>query len=66
MKIKREDIEVIKEFIKEEECGFDFNCMHCVESNECHMEAIARSNEEYAESINYGGYSNAEEFYDNI
>lgn len=63
--------DLIKEFITEEECNYDcddemFNCESCSNFEECCMKAEIRCNVEFAESVDYGGYNTAEDFWEQI
>ena len=42
------------------------DCINCLSFEECHMEAIKRCNIGYAESIGYGGYNSANDFWEQI
>lgn len=64
-------MELIKEYITEEECMFDrdneiFDCESCSNFDECYMKAEIRCNTEFAESVDYGGYNTEEEFWEQI
>lgn len=66
---------LIKENINKEECDYmcdneAFNCDECSNFEECYIMAKVRCNDDlnniFAESINYGGYDNAEDFWEQI
>lgn len=65
---KLDDWEIleIKQFIEEDECSENFNCNSCSDAEYCYMESNTRCNNEFAESIDYGGYDNAEQFWENL
>ena len=58
--------DLIMDYLPECPYGDDFNCCNCDSIEECYLNANIRCNDAWAESINYGGYSNAEEFWDNL
>lgn len=69
--MNEEKMELIKEYITEEECTFDcdnevFDCESCSNFDECYMKAEIRCNTEFAESVDYGGYNTEEEFWEQI
>ena len=63
---------LIKEYITEEECSYmydgnsKFDCTSCTCLEECYMKACERCDVEFAESVNYGGYDNEEDFWEQI
>lgn len=66
---------LIKEYIDKEECEYIcddkvFDCIHCSCFEDCCAIAEIRCDDElndtFAKSINYGGYDNAEEFWEQI
>ena len=69
--MNEDKMELIKEYITEEECVFDcdnemFDCESCSNFDECYMKAEIRCNTEFAESVDYGGYNTEEEFWEQI
>lgn len=67
--MEEEKIELIKEYISEEECEYEydsglFECESCSCLEECYMKSCERCNLEFAESIRYGGCSTEEEFWE--
>lgn len=64
------DIDEMKERIMDElsECDNDreFDCANCCDLEECFSKASIKSEHEFAESINYGGYDSEEEFWDEL
>lgn len=59
--------DLITDYISERECHEDFlgnnyNCKECENIDDCHMIANSRCNNEWAESIDYGGCDTEEEF----
>lgn len=63
--------ELIVEYITENECNFmrdelPFDCESCSCFEECYMKSCERCDEEFAESVNYGGYDTAEDFWEQI
>lgn len=63
--------ELIREYITEDECRYDcddemFECESCSNFDECCMKAEIKCDREFAESVNYGGYSTEEEFWEQI
>ena len=74
-KIMNEKKNLIIEYISEEECVYMcknglFNCYDCNNLNECYMNAETKYNDElnrcFAESVTYGGYDTAEEFWSEL
>lgn len=74
-KYSKEELEsmadLITDYISERECtddliGNDYDCVNCGNIEECYMEANSRCNNEWAESINYGGYDSEDEFWENL
>ena len=74
-KYSKEELEsmadLITDYISKRECkedliGYDYDCVNCINIEECYMEANSRCNSEWAESINYGGYDSEEEFWENL
>jgi hypothetical protein len=61
---KEDMIELIQEysFGDNEMCIKD--CNDCVYLEECYSKAVDKCNSEFAKSINYGGYSSEEEFWE--
>lgn len=64
-----EKMDLIKEYITEEECGYMydievFSCESCSNFEDCYMKAEIRCNVEFAENIDYGGYNIAEDFWE--
>lgn len=48
-------------------CEYDtFDCIQCGNIEECYMGATQKCNEEYAESIGFGGYNSGDEFWENL
>lgn len=60
------EISEIKDFISEDECWNSFKCNECCDVEQCYMQASTRCNNEWAESIDYGGFDNAEQFWENL
>ena len=64
------DIDDMKQLITDElsECynDCDFHCANCCDLEECYSKASIKSNHEFAESIDYGGYDSEEEFWDEL
>lgn len=63
--------ELIKEYIAEDECSYmcddiKFNCNSCSCFEECYMKSCERCNSEFAESVDFGGYSTEEEFWEQL
>lgn len=61
--------EVMGNFIRDYLCQCEyktFDCIQCKNIEECYMDATQKCNEEYAESIGFGGYNSADEFWDNL
>ena len=64
-------INIIKDYITRKDCNkisgrFDselFNCSECTDKDVCVAIATNRCNSDFAESINYGGCRNEEEFW---
>lgn len=50
----------------EEHMGNNMNCISCDCIEDCYIKANNRCNSEFAESINYGGYDSAEEFWEQL
>ena len=66
--VKEEMKYLIKDYITEDECSYNgdgeiYGCESCSNFEECYMDCNMRCNSEYAKSIDYGGYSNEEEFW---
>lgn len=76
-----EKISLISEYIDEEECGYMcddnlFDCASCSFFEKCYTLSCERCDDDlgcsnddfdgFAETINYGGYKNAEEFWNEI
>lgn len=64
-----EKMDLIKEYITEEECSCEcdyevFDCKSCSNFEECYMKAEIKCNTDFAESIDYGGYNTAEDFWE--
>lgn len=57
--------DVIEEYLTECE-NDDFDCTNCPDISECYYKAQDICNDEFAESISYGGYDTAEEFWENL
>ena len=58
-------------YITEDECCYMndcelFDCDSCGSLEECYMEACERCNVEFAESVDYGGYANEEDYWSQI
>ena len=68
----KEDMKyLIMDYINEDECqenndGVLYGCEICSNFEECYINANMECNIEYAESINYGGYDSAEEFWEEL
>ena len=58
--------EFISDYIIPDECDNDMNCKNCTEVDACYMRANNRCNSEWAESIDYGGCSSEEEFWEQL
>ena len=58
--------ELISDYTSHDECDYDMKCKNCECINECYIEANNRCNSEWAESIDYGGYSSEEEFWEQL
>ncbi len=58
--------DLISDYISKEECEYDLNCKNCNFIDDCYIKANNRCNSEFAESINYGGYSTEEEFWEQL
>lgn len=66
--MKEEMKYLIRDYVSEDECevnndGVLYGCKTCNNFEECYMDSNTRCNGEYAESINYGGYNNEEDFW---
>ena len=65
-----DNIDEMVELIQDElpECEYDenFNCKECSELEECYYKASTKSEHEFAESVNNGGYDSEEEFWENL
>jgi len=61
---KEEMIELIKEYSLDDNEMCIENCSDCVCLEECYSKAIDKCDSEFAKSINYGGYSSEEEFWE--
>lgn len=64
-----EKMDLIREYITEEECNFEcddemFDCKLCSNFEECYLKAEIRCNTDFAESVDYGGYNTAEDFWE--
>lgn len=62
---------LIRDYITKEECDYmcddaRFNCDSCSCFEECYMKSCERCNDEFAKSINYGGYNTEEDFWEQI
>ena len=57
---------LIMNYITEDECFNMFDCNSCVDFEECYMKSCERCNIEFAESVDYGGYDNEEEYWSQI
>ena len=63
---------LIREYITEEECSCMcdgdsmFDCTSCSCLEECYMNAYEKCDVEFAKSVNYGGYNNEEDFWEQI
>lgn len=61
----------IKEHITEEECSYAcddivFDCEHCGCFEDCYFESCERWDDEYVDSVAYGGYLTKEDFWEQI
>lgn len=61
--------DLIEEYITEKECEYMcddelFNCDFCSNLEECYMKSCERCDIEFAESVDYGGYDNEEDFWE--
>lgn len=75
--MEEEKIELIKEYISEEEClstrgkGL-FDCHNCEYLNECYTSAKSEynncdyTNHVFADAINFGGYDTEEDFWNEL
>ena len=66
-----EEKSLIRDHITEDECNYMtddtlFNCDSCSCFEECYMKSCERCNSEFAESVEYGGYNTAEDFWEQI
>ena len=61
-----EMIDVINDELTECEFNMNFDCKSCSELETCYFKASTKSNHEFAESIDYGGYDSEEEFWENL
>ena len=65
-----EDIEEMIELINEYKIEYDgcerIDCQNCGFLEDCYYTAKDKENSEWAKSINYGGYSNEEEFWEQL
>ena len=64
-----EKIGLIREYITEKECNYEcgyevFDCKSCSNFEECYMKAEIRCDADFAESVDYGGYNTAEDFWE--
>lgn len=66
---------LIIEYIEENECKYicdknKFNCENCNNFDDCHMEAEIRYNDDFnnrfARAVNFGGYNNEEDFWEQL
>lgn len=62
---------LIKEYITKEECDYmcdeaRFDCAHCSCFEDCYMKSCERCNNEFANNIEYGGYNNSEDFWEQL
>lgn len=73
--MNEEKKDLIMEYITEDECSYScdnklFNCDLCSSFEECYIIADNKCNEEFndvfAESVDYGGYNNEEEFWEQL
>lgn len=66
---KNEMKNLIQEYITETECNYEcdgivFDCYSCSCLKDCYIKSCERCNNEFAESIDYGGYDTAENFWE--
>jgi hypothetical protein len=72
MNKKNEKKNLIKGCITKEECSYmcddkEFDCDKCSNFEECYMTVKMRCDEDFVvESVNCGGYNNAEEFWEQL
>lgn len=75
MQFMKENIDLIKEYISEEECRYIcfeklFNCDNCANYEECYLEAEIKCNDDFnnvfAKSVDYGGYNNQDDFWEQL
>ena len=69
--MKEEMKYLIRDYVSEDECevnndGVLFGCGLCSNFEECYINANTECNIEYVESINYGGYDSAEDFWEQL
>ena len=59
-------IDEIKDFVSDEECFNNRDCMNCEDIESCYWKANRRCNSAFASSIGYGGYDSEDEFWENL
>lgn len=60
-----EKLEVIKDGYTYSNCT-DKDCENCSDLEECYSRANEELNNQYAASLDYGGYDSAEEFWEQV
>ena len=63
---KEEMKELNVDELTESECDNNVRCEECSEFEQCYYKASTKSSNEFAESLDYGGYDSEDEFWENL